>query len=500
MITLEPITSRSASCTDMHVSTGSVPATGSKAEVTEPIAPLTSPSSVGVKWKPDSIVGNQQLEANLARVAIESPAAHKTADALLATLSKLFTLMERSELKATTTMLAHYAGDKPDFRSIGQLGAGGFTRIMAEATRGERFTAHDEQEPLTLREKATAFYALTNSNYFSQTMQKIHGCADTQKQVAGLVDLAYLASKQFGPPFGSSAERPLPDQLIVYTFNNENKNDVSENAHLYERITNIDGKTIRTNPARPGGSLTQSSNEFRERTPHATQSWATAADLLADQRLTTRELAFAHLNPRNRLDRDPGQFGEHGPVRAFQSLALDRTVVERDSGALAWTVKQDSGFAQDARLQHKPVVAGPSGTTDRFMTAARLIGPGLQHALGLDQPKLGESTAQTQARAEREMKELVRWMAVGYLVDDSHHSMIEVNVGAANHGLPAQWGTALYCEPFAAPIHTRAFSISSATVMNALQGQPDVSTDASFYRYDLQGGGRARFSPDGRIT
>ncbi|QLG94633.1 hypothetical protein HZF02_22965 [Pseudomonas yamanorum] len=133
------------------------------------------------------------------------------------------------------------------------------------------------------------------------------------------------------------------------------------------------------------------------------------------------------------------------------------------------------------------------------MTAARLLGNGLINELGLNSPKAGESHSQSEARAEREMKELVRWMATGYLVDDNHHSMVEVNLGAANHGLAAQWGPELYREPFTAPINARQFSTSNAEVARELEWQPAVKTHYETFRHDLQGGNRATVTPDGRV-
>lgn len=464
------------------------------------ITPLTNSAPQKIEWQNNSIADNKQIEANLARLASENPAALKTADALLATLAKLFILIEENELKATTKMLASYASDTPNFGVVGQLGAGGFSRVMDEARHGSARALCDGQEPLTLREKATAFFNLTNSTYFRETMEKIHSSPELKKMAADIVDISYLESKQFAPARGNSKERPSGDQLALYTFKNENKNDASENVHLYEQLKEVAGQKTSSNPAKAGSSLTKVQNDFRQKPEHAEMVWASAADLAADQRLTGRELVFAHYNPRNRVDRDESQFGNQGPVKAFASLSLEQTVVVRGNGFAVWQVKEGTGFFQDAQLQHKPTVAGPSGTTDRFMTAARLLGNGLMNELGLNQPKGAETQEQNNVRAEREMKELVRWMATGYLVDDNHHSMIEVNLGAANHGLPAQWGTALYSEPFSAPIKTEHFTVSSEEVMRVAEQQSTVKTHYENFRYDLQGGRRAKFTPDGRIA
>lgn len=446
------------------------------------------------------VVENQQIEANLGRLASESPAAHKTVDALLSSVTRLFTLVEGSELKARAKMLASYATDSPGFGVIGQLGAGGFTRILDEARHGGPHHHRDGQEPLALREKATAFFNLSNSPYFRETMERIHGSPELKQQAGAIIDRGYLESKQFGPARGSSQERPLPDQLALYTFKNENPQDASKNPHLYEQIKQVNGLPVVSNPAKAGASLTKVQNDFREPAPLANKVWISAADLKSDQRLTSREQDFARLNPRNRMDRDDGQFGHQGPIKSFTALPLEHTVLPRGNGFAVWQVTPHSGFARDAALQEKPVVAGPSGTTDRFMTAARLLGNGLINQLGLNEAKAGESSSQTEDRAQREMKELVRWMATGYLVDDNHHSMVEVNLGAANHGLAAQWGPELYREPFSAPISTRQFSISNADVARGLERQPAVTTHYEKFRHDLQGGNRATVTPDGRVV
>lgn len=442
---------------------------------------------------------NTQLEANLGRFASESLAAHKTIDALLASLIKLFTLVEGSELKATAKMFSSYSSDVPNFGVIGQLGAGGFNRILDEARQGGQRAHRADEEPLTLREKATAFFNLSNSAYFRETLERIHGSSELKKAVADIVDVPYLESKTFGPARGSTKERPLPEQLMLYNFSNENTQDASQNPHLYESVKEVNGRAVISNPAKAGGSLTKVQNDFREATPHASRVWVSAADLKADGRLSSRELEFARLNPRNRADRDDGQFGYQGPINGQASLPLEQTVIPRGNGFAVWQVKQDSGFSKDATLQQKPVVAGPSGTTDRFMTAARLLGNGLINGLALNQPKVGESSERSAERSQREMKELVRWMATGYLVDDNHHSMVEVNLGAANHGLAAQWTGSLYREPFTAPIAANGFTISNAEVMNGLIKQSPVKTHFEKFRHDLQGGNRAQVMPDGRI-
>ena len=458
-------------------------------------APVLSPGVL----QNNNVAENSRIEANLGRLASESAAAHKTIDGLLASLIKLSTLVEGNELKATANLLSSYSSDQPRFGVIGQLGAGGFSRILDEARQGGPRAHRSGDEPLTLREKATAFFNLSNSAYFRETLERIHTSTELKERVAPIVDVPYLESKQFGPARGGTKEHPLPEQLALYTFSNENTQDASQNWHLYESIKDVNGRPVLSNPARVGASLTKVQNDFREATSQGSNVWVSAADLKADDRLSSRELDFARFNPRNRVDRDDGQFGYQGPIKSQATLPLEHTVIPRGNGFAVWQVKQGTGFAKDAALQQKPVVAGPSGTTDRFMTAARLLGTGLVNTLGLNQPKAGESNEQAEVRAQREMKELVRWMATGYLVDDNHHSMVEVNLGAANHGLPTQWGGALYREPFSGPIAARDFTISNSEVMNALNKQAPVSTHYEKFRHDLQGGSRAKVMPDGRI-
>ncbi|WP_051225605.1 hypothetical protein [Photorhabdus temperata] len=259
------------------------------------------------------------------------------------------------------------------------------------------------------------------------------------------------------------------------------------------------GQEVISNPALAGSSLTKVQRDFRTQAPDKDSVWSSAASLEADNRLTNRELEFARLNPRNRLDRTDYQFGQSGPIKAHQELAKENIIVQRGNGFAVWNVKENTGFSKDAALHNLPTVAAPSGTTDRFITAARLLGTGLKNDLSLGTPANGESPEQSIQRGEREMKELTRWLATGYLVDDNHHSMIEVNLGAANHGLASQWGLNLYTEPFSSPIHAKGFSISSQEILAELENREDVHTDYSTFRKDLYGGSRAVINADGSI-
>ncbi|WP_118986365.1 type III effector [Photorhabdus sp. CRCIA-P01] len=479
--------------------------------------PLTAPTSVITRWNEKSVVTNQQIEANISRLASESTAAHKTVDSLLSNLVKLFVRAEGNELTAVTKMLHAYTGDnaitkmtdgsiikeKPDFSIVGQLSAGGFTRIISEARQNGVRSDRADTEPLTLREKATAYYDLTNSAYFRDTLEKIYSSPELKSEFKDIIDIGYLESKKFATARGSTKEKPLPDQLKLYTFKNENKFNASENPELYQVTKQVKGQEVISNPALAGNSLTAVQGDFRETALDKNKDgvWSTAASLEANDRLTSRELTFASLNPRNRLDRTDYQFGRSEPVKAHQELAKENIIVQRGNGFSVWNVKENTGFSKDAALHNLPTVAAPSGTTDRFITAARLLGAGLKNDLALGTPTHGESTDQSIQRGEREMKELTRWLATGYLVDDNHHSMIEVNLGAANHGLTPQWGLNLYTEPFSSPIHAKGFSVSSQEILAQLEveGRDDVHTDYSTFKKDLYGGSRATVNADGSI-
>ncbi|WP_445375189.1 hypothetical protein ACSLVK_04955 [Photorhabdus tasmaniensis] len=461
--------------------------------------PLTAPTSVITRWNEKSVVTNKQVEANISRLASESTAAHKTVDSLLSNLVKLFVRVEGNELTAITKMLNAYTGDKPGFSILGQLGAGGFTRIISEAQQSGVRPDRANTEPLTLREKATAYYDLTNSAYFRDTLEKIYSSPELKSEFKDIIDIGYLESKNFAPARGATKENPLPDQLALYTFKNENKLNASENPELYQVTKQEKGKEVTSNPALAGNSLTKVQSDFRTPAPDKDNVWSSAASLEADNRLTNRELAFARLNPRNRLDRTDYQFGRSEPIKAHQELAKENIIVQRGNGFAVWNVKENTGFSKDAALHNLPTVAAPSGTTDRFITAARLLGAGLKNDLSLGTPTHGESPEQSIQRGEREMKELTRWLATGYLVDDNHHSMIEVNLGAANHGLESQWGLNLYTEPFSSPIYAKGFSISSQEILAELESREDVRTDYSTFNKDLYGGSRAAVNADGSI-
>lgn len=432
---------------------------------------------------------NKAVEASLAQVASESKAAHKTADSLIKSIVTLFTRLEGDdELKGTMSAMQAYTGDNPKYGVVGQLGAGGFTKIVDSAKKGK------EDNDLTIREKGTAYFDLSNSPAFRKAMEKIYHSPELQEKVKDLIDIDYLHSFKFGRPRGAGPDSTAPDELKLYTYRNENTKNASEFPELYGEVPGneaVDGP-VPQNDALAGQSLTANQRKYRERSKKGGDgAWATASDLEANKRLTEREINFARTNPRNRHDREDYQFKEGKPVKGGE-MPKDKVIVEHQPGFSVWDVKGDTGFAKDAELHNKPTVAGPSGTTDRFITGIRLLGKGVMKELGLEGPN-----------AETQVKELGRWLATGYLVGDEHHSAVEVNLGAANHGLDAQWGSDLYTEPFSEPIKGKGFEISSESVVDQLETKLETAEEDAVnrdaYRFDLEGGSKGKVTPDGKV-
>jgi hypothetical protein len=393
-------------------------------------------------------------------------------------------------------------------------------------------SGHSSDQAWTLREKGTAFFNLTNSTYFNGLVQKVKNTAeqavkDKEKgltnspaqqkleQLRQLVDIERVSNLKT-----ASADNPhARPGLEIYTNINESGKVQTDNPELYA-VKDKDGN-LKKNPASlddaKKGSLAAHQNDYRaaplikdEQNPDKPRAelsdkgrvFTTAQQLLNEGRLTDRELRLAQSSPRNHISRTDYQFGTQMGLTAKQALEkdstlsqdhalslelqnafsrdsqlnLDEVIVQRGNGFAVWNVKKGTAFAKDAEAHAKPTVAGPSGTTDRFMTAARLLGPATVKDLGLQGPK-----------ADTQLKELTRWLATGYLVDDNHHSMVEVSLGAANHGLDAQWGSDLYVSPFSEEIQSSKFKISSDQVMTELDDMSDVQVDRN-YRRDLKAG------------
>lgn len=407
------------------------------------------------KWGRFNEYENNILESSIARLANCSSVSHKTINAMLATLAEFFIKIEgndtKAELRAITRMLGTYVGEAPDYKTVGQLAAGGFTCIMNEARRNHCSSNRRAQEPIALREKATVFYNLIHSDYFKDSLEKVVHSKKLQLELRDIINVKYLKKKKINRrnmAYGNDKTR----RLNIYDYKNENSRNSSDNVLLYEETKIEDDKIHITNPAKRGGSLTGSQSKYRQKSAGKYKPWASLYDLYTKNRLTKRELGFILTNPE------------------YQSLSLcvdklennyeslKKVKVLRDYGIAVWEVKDNSGFALDAAINNKPVVSGPSGTTDRFISATRVIGNGVIRKLGLDLMKKGETRKQCKRRSVREMKELVRWMATGFLVEDLHHSMLEVNLAAANHGLHASWDTRLYTKPFSHPIESSEIS------------------------------------------
>ncbi len=188
---------------------------------------------------------------------------------------------------------------------------------------------------------------------------------------------------------------------------------------------------------KPSGWIT-TARESREEVGKAQFRPASA---LGHDEVSPRELAFHRHNPVNQPANQPRiGFG-------FPPLADDSLQILRGYGKDIWRVRPESDFAKRAAEAEKPVIAGPSGTVSRFLSVVRFLGPGCQKALGTDD--------------ERALKELVRFAAYGYFGQDDHHSMLEVNLGAAAHGLDEQWDDTLYTQPFSQAIRGRGFSVDN---------------------------------------
>jgi hypothetical protein len=393
-------------------------------------------------------------------------------------------------------------------------------------------SGHSSDQAWTLREKGTAFFNLTNSTYFNGLVQKVKATAEKAKteqangltntpaqqklaQLSELVDIERISNLKT-----ASADNPhARPGLEMYTNINESGKLQTDNPELYA-VKDKDGN-LKKNPASlddaKKGSLAAHQNDYRaapliedEQNPDKPRAelsdkgrvFTTAQQLLDEGRLSDRELRLAQSSPRNHISRTDYQFGtqsgislhhamktdrmlrrddakalvKENAIKSNSQLSLDQVIVQRGNGFAVWNVKKGSAFAKDAEAHAKPTVAGPSGTTDRFMTAARLLGPATVKDLGLQGPK-----------ADTQLKELTRWLATGYLVDDNHHSMVEVSLGAANHGLDAQWGSDLYTSPFSEEIQSSKFKISSDQVMTELDDMSDVKVDRN-YRRDLKAG------------
>jgi hypothetical protein len=470
---------------------------------------------------------NKVIEVQVSRLASESTAAHHTADALLKNVFKLAEAVE-GELSARINLTGAYLGAEgsPSLTVVGQMDAGAFNKLVRDVLSDQAtpskgaaddgaHQAQDSAKPQawTLREKGTAFYNVTNSSYFVGLIGKVKVTAEKADQgdpaakakledYRQIVDIDRIKALKTAQAEPGSHSR---GGLTLYPGHNQSGQVQTQNPAFYEtRTQGKDGPVTRNaaalNDAKGGGSLSANQTEYRavpsvkdEDNPDKPRGdltdkgkvFTTAKQLQDEGRLTERELRVAQSSPRNQLTRTDYQFGATlTKFNADSHIDPDKTIVQRGNGFAVWKVKEHTGFDRDAKAHNKPTVAGPSGTTDRFMQASRLLGPGAKVTLGLLKEVPKDQDSPEAKKADHELKELTRWLATGYLVDDKHHSMVEVSLGAANHGLPAQWGVELYTAPFSQPIQAGKFAISSDQVLGALDTQKEVKVNRD-YRRDL---------------
>ncbi len=175
--------------------------------------------------------------------------------------------------------------------------------------------------------------------------------------------------------------------------------------------------------------------------------YVTARQLTPAQ-ISQQELAYHRHNPLNQ----PGQQQRIG--FAIPAPTDDQLQVLRGYGREIWQVNPDCDFARHAAQAGKPTLAGPSGSASRMLAVALLLAPACQQQLGVED---------TQA-----LKELVRYAAYGYYGQDDHHSMLEVNLGVASHGMTEQWDDQLYEQPFSQPIKGKGINIDNSAHQHLL--------------------------------
>ena len=169
-----------------------------------------------------------------------------------------------------------------------------------------------------------------------------------------------------------------------------------------------------------------------------------ADQLIAKNQISVRELNYHRHNAVN-LPINQHRVGRNIPRPSDEELK-----VLRGYGKDIWSVQEDSQFALQAKQHDKPVCAGPSGSTARIMMAAQLLAPYCQDQLGV---KDNES-----------YMELVRLASYAYFLQDDHHSMLEVNLGAASYGFEEQWSDELYTDMFKQQINGNGFSICNEDI------------------------------------
>jgi len=97
--------------------------------------------------------------------------------------------------------------------------------------------------------------------------------------------------------------------------------------------------------------------------------------------------------------------------KTHMGLANDQSPLPLQEGERVWAINEADAWVHSMRQMSLPLKAGVSGTTARTMQGLRI--------LGLNNPALN------------------RLACIGYLLPLNHHSLVEIMVGAAEHGGPA---------------------------------------------------------------
>ncbi|MGC3030431.1 hypothetical protein ACPUER_35865 [Burkholderia sp. DN3021] len=147
------------------------------------------------------------------------------------------------------------------------------------------------------------------------------------------------------------------------------------------------------------------------------------------------------------------------------AIPLDDIKIQSGYGKSVWRPASDSDFNKRASDANLPVLAGVSGTTFWFMLAGRILAPGAKAELEIED--------------DRAWSELMRFALYADLVQDEHHSFVEVNAGAAEQGLEMQWNEVIYLEPFSNRIGNRKFSIGNEEMQNLVRQVFHEETEAA---------------------
>ena len=355
------------------------------------------------------VVASRNGEISLAQQIARHPAARCAVSALLGSaidlVTRVYGEMEGALkiIQAVSPAIESQPNGRASvvsaqFTSVGSVGWNGIN-ILKVRQSGD------------FREQCTQFDTLVNSPMFKDLLVEIATRPDLSEKCQ---DLVYL-------PFLRQAYEQNSDNLYRYSSDFKLAQDQS-----------------RQPP--PNGVA-----------PYAVDS---AASLVDTRGLTVNQLKYHLQNPINGAS-PATVLHPAKTVRDFAAINhinLAEVKVVSDYGDAAWVPVETSDFVQKSHFAGLPVAAGPSGTTNRFMMAGRLLAPGGQRKLGLPPAQDGARPADRLAYLE-----LMRFALYGFLVADRHHSFSEVNAGAAEHGLAPQCGREIYSAPFSADISGRDF-------------------------------------------